>query len=61
MTMRIAEVSAEAERTGAQATEVQGSTEILAASVVDLKHAVIATVRATSEKVNQRSARAASG
>jgi hypothetical protein len=54
-------VSAEAERTGTQSGEVQGSTEILAASVVDLKRTVIATVREASEKVNERRTTARSG
>jgi len=54
MTTRIAEVSAEAERTGTQAAEVEGSTGLLAASVVDLKRSVIATVQEASAKVNRR-------
>jgi ABC-type transporter Mla subunit MlaD len=56
MESRIGEVSAEAERTGRQATDFHDNTTALAAAVGDLQRSVVRVVRTSSTDVDRRAA-----
>ena len=54
MTERVGEVSAEAERTGKQAAEVQENTAGLDTAVQDLRRSIVQLVRTSTEDVDRR-------